>query len=81
MTPSRLKFTIKMLNMLIVFKNNFFLTFRYSENVWASNEISLFIIYNYITKPSGNTVLCGDINNVIYGAIQLINIVIRGGKY
>lgn len=40
MIPSRLQFTIKMLNVLIIFKNNFFLTFLQSESVRALAEIS-----------------------------------------
>lgn len=67
MIPSRLQFTIKMLNVLIIFKNNFFLTFLQSESVRALAEISqsyshcdclLFIICNYTFQESWVLVSC-----------------------
>lgn len=77
MTPSRLKFTIKMLNVLIIFKNNFFLTFHHLKSVLLKFHVLFplrfllftFHPYNYNTRLSG-----------IYRTLQLINIVIKGGS-
>lgn len=45
MIPSRLQFTIKMLNVLIIFKNNFFLTFLQSESVRSHSLTRTVIVY------------------------------------
>ncbi len=90
MTPSRLKFTIKMLNALIIFKNNFFLTFRHSEclglnwNFTFSVAVKIVMVYFslYVTTLQDFcvVVLCGGAYNAKYGTFQLINIVIGGVK-
>lgn len=74
MTPSRLQFTIKMLNVLIIFKNYFFLTFILSQSVWNSDEImpdchsSLFITYHN-RRLSVHTVLGNGGDNAIQGTL------------
>lgn len=49
MIPSRLQFTIKMLNVLIIFKNNFFLTFLQSESVHSLTRTVIVYFSSYVT--------------------------------
>lgn len=86
MKPSRLKFTIKLLKVVILSKNNFFLTFCHSESVSASVWISSFLfsvhvkilmvfLSSYVTPSEDfcNNMLCGVLKMVYMGHYKYCN--------